>query len=110
APLAVTCTPPSGATFALGVTTVTCSATDAQGNTSTGQFNVTVQDTAAPTLVLPTRITAQATGAEGAAVTYDASAIDLVDGSVPLECSVASGDIFLPGTTTVTCSAIDAQG
>src|SRR2546428_3905333 len=31
---APTCTPPSGSTFPLGTTTVTCSATDASGNPS----------------------------------------------------------------------------
>ncbi len=39
-------TPPtavsSGATFALGTTTVTCTATDAAGNTATGSFDVSV--------------------------------------------------------------------
>ncbi len=32
-PMPVTCTPPSGATFPVGVTSVVCSATDAAGNT-----------------------------------------------------------------------------
>jgi hypothetical protein len=38
----VTCTPPSGSPFGFGVTTVTCSATDAHGNTGTASFQVTV--------------------------------------------------------------------
>lgn len=38
----VTCTPPSGATFAIGGTAVSCSATDTSGNSSNGTFNVTV--------------------------------------------------------------------
>jgi HYR domain len=46
----VTCAPQSGSTFALGVTTVNCSATNAAG-TSTGSFTVTVRDTIAPTIV-----------------------------------------------------------
>ncbi len=41
-PLPVTCTPPSGSTFAVGTTTVTCTATDAQGRATTGTFAVTV--------------------------------------------------------------------
>ena len=41
-PVAVTCVPTSGATFAIGTTTVTCSATDAGGNEATGTFVVTV--------------------------------------------------------------------
>jgi hypothetical protein len=40
---AVNCTPPSGSTFGPGVTPVTCTATDASGNTSAAQtFTVTV--------------------------------------------------------------------
>ncbi|HKQ07966.1 MAG TPA: HYR domain-containing protein [Blastocatellia bacterium] len=38
----VACTPPSGSTFALGTTTVTCTATDTSGNTATCSFTVTV--------------------------------------------------------------------
>lgn len=46
----VTCTPASGTTFPLGLTTVNCSATDAANNTANGSFNVTVVDTTAPSL------------------------------------------------------------
>jgi hypothetical protein len=38
----VTCAPPSGAQFPLGLTTVNCTARDASGNTSTGSFHVRV--------------------------------------------------------------------
>jgi hypothetical protein len=38
----VSCAPPSGSTFPIGTTRVTCTATDAAGNRSTGSFNVTV--------------------------------------------------------------------
>jgi hypothetical protein len=42
----VACNPPSGACFATGVTTVTCTATDTSGNTATCSFTVTTFDTA----------------------------------------------------------------
>ncbi len=42
----VTCTPPSGSTFPIGTTTVTCTATDAAGNLATAQFQVIVQGAA----------------------------------------------------------------
>ena len=42
----VTCTPASGSVFPLGTTAVTCSATDARGNTSSGSFTVTRADRA----------------------------------------------------------------
>src|SRR5205823_11642225 len=67
--LAVSCTPASGSTFALGATTVNCSATDAHGNTGSGSFTVTVQDTTPPTI--------------------DASHLLMAD----------SGAIFVPGPT-----------
>ena len=38
----------SGSTFPIGITTVTVTATDAAGNSSSGSFTVTVRDTAAP--------------------------------------------------------------
>ena len=41
-PVAVFCTPPPDSFFPLGTTTVTCRATDAAGNVSTGTFTVTV--------------------------------------------------------------------
>lgn len=44
----VTCAPLSGATFALGTTQVSCSASDAHGNKASGTFPVTVQDTKSP--------------------------------------------------------------
>jgi len=38
----VTCAPASGSTFAIGTTTVACSASDAHANRNTGSFSVTV--------------------------------------------------------------------
>jgi hypothetical protein len=108
--LAVTCSPASGSTFPLGTTTVNCSATDAAGNTGSNSFTVKVQDTTAPTLTLPSNMTVSATSAAGAVVSYSASATDIVDGSVAVSCSPASGSTFAPGTTTINCSATDAAG
>jgi hypothetical protein len=105
-----TCLPASGSTFALGTTTVHCAATDAAGNQATGSFDVTVVDTTPPALTLPADKTVDATGLSGAVVTYSATASDLVDGSVAVNCSPASGATFAPGTTTVHCSATDAAG
>jgi hypothetical protein len=108
--IAADCTPASGATFPLGTTTVECSATDAAGNTANGTFDVTVQDTTAPTLTLPDNITEEATGPNGAAVSFNATADDLVDGEVDVTCDPASGSMFPIDTTTVECSATDAAG
>jgi predicted metallo-beta-lactamase superfamily hydrolase len=108
--VAVTCSPASGATFGLGTTTVTCSATDTHGNTGSGSFSVTVVDTTSPTVTVPANITTEATGPSGAVVTFSASASDLVDGAITPSCSPASGSTFALGTTTVTCTATDAHG
>ncbi|WP_324115984.1 HYR domain-containing protein [Microbacterium sp.] len=106
----VTCDPAAGSTFALGQTTVDCSAADAAGNLATGSFTVTVQDTTPPTVTVPDPITVEATGPDGAAAQFTASATDLVDGAVATTCSPASGSTFGLGTTTVTCAATDAHG
>ncbi len=105
----VSCSPASGATFGLGTTTVTCTATDASLNRSTGTFTVTVVDTTAPVLTLPANITAEATSASGAAVSFIVTASDAVDPSPTVSCSPASGATFGLGTTTVSCTATDAS-
>jgi hypothetical protein len=50
-------------------------------------------------------------GASGVKVEYERpSAIDTLDGRVPVSCLPASGTRFEVGTTTVTCTATDAAG
>src|ERR1051326_7047465 len=101
--------------FPVGTTTVTCTATDAVGNSSTCSFAVTVNDTEAPKLNCPAPITVS-TGAGqcSASVSFDAAPTD--------NCSVASTvykigptvitspHVFPAGTTTVACTATDAAG
>jgi DNA-binding beta-propeller fold protein YncE len=107
----VDCVPASGSTFPVGTTTVTCTASDSAGNTSTATFTVTVRpDTTAPVLTVPSNITVDATSPAGTAVGYTASAVDNVDGTVPVSCTRSSGAIFPIGTTTVTCTATDSSG
>ncbi|HXY86324.1 MAG TPA: HYR domain-containing protein, partial [Gaiellaceae bacterium] len=107
----VDCNPGSGSTFALGTTKVTCNATDSSGNSSnTTTFNVTVVDTTAPTIHVPSTITAQATSSSGASVSFTVTATDAVDGSDSVGCNHNSGDTFGFGTTEVDCSATDAHG
>jgi hypothetical protein len=69
---------------------------------------VTVRDTTAPVLSLPSNITAEATSAAGAKVTWSASANDVVSGSIAVQCTPASNSLFAIGTSTVNCSAKDA--
>jgi hypothetical protein len=99
----------SGGSFPVGTTTLTCSATDRAGNTGTSDpFNVVVTDTTGPSVTTPANIVV---GNNAATVTYpNATATDLVDGSLAATCDKASGSVFPLGTTTVTCSATDAKG
>ncbi len=112
ADVAVSCTPPSGSTFALGSTEVHCTAMDARGSTAWASFTVTVLDTTAPTLSgVPGDITVVTSSASGAVVAYTPpTATDVVDGAVSVSCSPATGSAFAIGTTTVQCSATDTQG
>jgi hypothetical protein len=106
------CVPASGATFPLGTTTVTCTATDTSGNTATASFGVTVVDTTPPAIAgVPADVTVAASSASGAVVTYASpTATDLVDGTRPVTCTPASGSTFPVGTTTVQCTAADTRG
>jgi hypothetical protein len=108
--IAVSCSPASGSTFPLGSTTVACSAQDAHGNTASGSFRVLVRDSTAPQLTLPADIVTAPISSAGAVVNYTASAIDAVDGPVPVNCSAASGSLLPLGNTAVNCSATDAHG
>ena len=99
----------SGSTFAIGLNTVTVTAKDAAGHTTTGSFTITVQDTIAPALTVPANQTLEATSAAGATATFAASASDAV-GVTSLTYSAASGSTFAIGTTTVTVTAKDAAG
>ncbi|HJQ37292.1 MAG TPA: HYR domain-containing protein, partial [Thermoanaerobaculia bacterium] len=94
------CNAASGSTFPLGRTTVVC---------SDFTLIINVVDTTAPALSLPGNITQAATGPNGAEVMFNATANDLVDGSVAVTCSPASGSTFATGTTNVQCAASDAH-
>jgi hypothetical protein len=120
----------SSGTFNLGVTTVSCNATDVVDGTNPPgidappiQFTVTVTDQPV-TLTMPPTQVANATSPAGATVTYMPGPVTAVeDGeaeTIPITCTVnngaTSGDGFVSsgnfpiGDTTVTCTATDADG
>jgi hypothetical protein len=109
-PITIACVPPSGSTFGFGTTTVTCTARDVAGNTSTKSFIVKVRDTTRPVINAPTLIVKSATSPAGAVVTFAATATDNIDGPIPVTCTPPSGSVFAIGTRTVTCHATDAHG
>jgi hypothetical protein len=101
------CVPASGSIFAIGTTSVACSASDIAGNTISTGFSVTVRDTTAPVIAVPANIAAAATATNGSVVNYTVSATDAVSGSVNASCTPVSGSLFPIGTTTVSCTAAD---
>ena len=107
---AVSCDPASGAVFPLGRTPVTCRATDAVGNSTTGTFDVHVVDTTAPVLTIPADYTVDVLDPKGRTTVYAATASDLVDPAPVVACTPPSGSPFPAGGTTVECTATDASG
>jgi hypothetical protein len=108
-----TCNPPSGSTFAIGTTGVSCSATDGAGNPANGNFTVTVTDSTGPTFSgVPADKVVEANGPGGSVVNYAApTAVDGVDGPIlSAPCSPGSNTLFPLGITTVNCNATDAHG
>ncbi len=104
----VVCVPPSGTTFPIGTTKVTCTATDDDGNSSECCFDVTVTDIP-PEITCSDDITVSCDGPAGAVVTFNVTATD--DCSTPtVDCVPPSGSTFPVGTTKVTCTATDSSG
>jgi HYR domain len=106
-----------GATFPVGVTTVTYTATDVSGNTSTCSFTVTVVDNTKPLIAgCPANISvntgAGRTTCDQTATWTEPTATDncTAAGSLIRTRSHAPGSIFPVGVTTVTYTFADAAG
>jgi hypothetical protein len=107
-PLTLDCRPASGDTFPLGTSTITCTASNGISIAS-ASFTAYVVDTTAPQVTVPAPITAAAANPTGTSITFTATANDLVDGAITPTCTPASGAVFTPGTTIVTCTATDTR-
>ncbi|PJB81712.1 MAG: hypothetical protein CO089_03610, partial [Zetaproteobacteria bacterium CG_4_9_14_0_8_um_filter_55_31] len=94
------------ATFPLGTSTVTYTATDHNGLTTTGTQTVTVVDTTAPALTLPANVTAEATGILTPVTIGAATATDIFNVTVTSDAPA----LFGLGDTTVNWTATDANG
>ncbi|HVV14953.1 MAG TPA: HYR domain-containing protein [Candidatus Paceibacterota bacterium] len=111
----VLCAPASGTLFAIGNTTVTCTAADIAGNAASTTFSVIVNplppDTTPPVINSSTNIAVDADDENGASVAYVVpNATDARDGAVAVSCTPPTGSVFAIGTTPVNCSATDAAG
>ncbi|XP_038074950.1 hyalin-like isoform X7 [Patiria miniata] len=108
----LSCSHQPGATFDLGATSVTCTVTDQAGNSATVKFNVTVIDDELPIfLSVPEdiNITTDA-GQSFGTPNWDLPTASDNSGNFTLTCSHQPGDTFDIGTTTVTCTIMDAAG
>jgi hypothetical protein len=106
------CTPPTGSFFPVGSTTVTCTVSDAAGNTASCSFSITVNDTQPPVITCPANVVAVSPTptSTGAVVCYPPpTASDNCPGVTTL-CTPPSGSTFPVGVTTVNCTATDASG
>ena len=123
----VTLAPPVGstysATFPIGTTEVTCSASSGGASplTAAESFTVTVKDGPPRFTTVPSDFGVTATKVSGFRVFFQAAssdapggvypaAIDDVDGAIVPTCAPASGSVFPIGTTLVTCRASDHVG
>ena len=105
----IACTPPSGATFAEGVTLVTCTATDASGNTDRCSFEITVRDHEPPVFLCPEIVASADPGqCSKSNVLYGVAVTDNCSG-VNLTCEPPEGSRFPVGVSTVNCQAVDAS-
>jgi len=103
----VTCAPPSGSTFPIGTTTVTCTATNSAGSASC-QFTVTLTPQVEPPMITcPINMTVTATTSTGGVVTYPTPT---ATNGATVTCAPPSGSTFPIGTTTVTCTATNSAG
>lgn len=108
--------PSSGSAFPIGTTTITYTATDSAGNTSSCSFDITVNDTEAPIVNCGANITTCA----GVETMFGASATDLCSGIDSLTyvltgATTGSGNgngqgSFNVGVTTITYTATDSSG
>ncbi|MBZ5560323.1 MAG: thrombospondin type 3 repeat-containing protein [Acidobacteriia bacterium] len=107
--IAAVCGPPSGSTFPIGTTPVSCTVTDSGNLSASGAFTVTVTNNT-PTFTPPANVTTPATSSAGAVVAFTATGSDVEDGSIAAACVPASGSTFAIGTTTVDCTVTDSKG
>jgi hypothetical protein len=106
----VSCDHPSGSTFPIGSTLVTCTAFDNAENFNRCFFFVTVFDSEAPVIRCPADVNVQPTGSQTAlVVNYPPPIVTDNQPGATFQCSPPSGSSFPVGSTRVTCTATDVD-
>lgn len=103
-PVTVSCNAP--ARFAVGTTTVTCTASDALTRTAACSYTVTVRLPDPPTLACPANITTQSPDGQPVSVTFQTPSAQ--GGAPPVSVRCNAPAMYPIGTTNVTCTASDA--
>ena len=126
----VTCSPASGSFFPVGNNPVTCTATDASGNTQVTTFMITVADEESPTVMCPADVilavdgtiindpdgsvvTAQNVGCDEVMIEYSLPAVADNCGTPSIlgdPANPASGSTLTPGTYSLTFEVVDQAG
>ena len=120
-PTTVVCTPASATFYPLGLTVVSCTATDSaaappqeQGfveSITTGTFTIQVNDAEPPVIADLPDLGRSTTNVTPVAVTFVNPAATDNSGVAPtVVCTPASGSSFQVGVATVTCTATDGAG
>ncbi|HEV7428535.1 MAG TPA: HYR domain-containing protein [Thermoanaerobaculia bacterium] len=104
------CKPESGSFFRIGTSSITCTSSDRFGNTGSQDFRVHVGSDDTPALVAPASVFAEATGRDGATVTYKATGSNVKGSGVDVLCDPAAGKLFPIGVTPVKCTAFGSNG
>ncbi len=94
----------------LGQHTIVLEVTDKAEASNTTEITITIEDTTPPTITCPNDIRLEATGPDGAAAAFAATASDIADSAPVISYSYSPGGMFPLGTTNVICTAADDSG
>ncbi len=97
------------ATFPVGDTIITWTATDANGLSSTAEQTITIADTTKPVITAPEDVSKEATGPTTPVTVGQATATDLADNALKITRSPETND-FAVGEHAITWKATDASG
>jgi uncharacterized repeat protein (TIGR01451 family) len=112
--LTISCSPPSGSIFPVGLNTVNCSGSDGTNVVAACSFSITVNSLPTCAITCPANITqaanATCSGSPCATVNYATPTKSGNCSADPVVCNPPSGSSFGIGTTTVNCFATDPAG